>query len=320
MQGTLAGRRAAALAIAAVLALAAPAARADFKDMGTYGGSGPDGAKRIPAFERWLGHPIPRAMDFFAFGSWDEIQHMSDWAIKGWRGQRWAMTFAIPMLPNDKKSTLKEGATGAYNDQFAKLAKKLVAAGFGDAVLRIGWEFNGGWYPWAAAKCPPCFVAYWKQIVTTMRAVPGAKFRFDWNPTLGYNQIPADKVYPGDDYVDIIGLDVYNQSWNPSSKDGPSRWKELVNSNYGLAWQKKFAAAHDKPISFPEWGTGTRPDGHGAGDDPYFIEQMHAWIDSNNVAYHDYWDVPAKDYNSQLSKGKYPESGAAFLKLFGKGG
>jgi hypothetical protein len=70
-------------------------------------------------------------------------------------------------------------------------------------------------------------------------------------------------------------------------------------------------------MSFPEWGTGTRPDGHGGGDDPYFIQQMASWIASANVLYHDYWDYPASDYNAKLSDNHQPNAGAMFRQLFG---
>ena len=31
-------------------------------------------------------------------------------------------------------------------------------------------------------------------------------------------------------------------------------WDFHLNSQYGLPWWKKRAAAHGKPLSFPEWG------------------------------------------------------------------
>ena len=50
------------------------------------------------------------------------------------------------------------------------------------------------------------FVAFWRQIVTTMRAVPGAKFKFLWNPNSGSpTTYTPDQAYPGDAYVDYVG-------------------------------------------------------------------------------------------------------------------
>jgi hypothetical protein len=313
----MAGKAVMTILAAGLAALLAVPASAGTADMGIYGGAGPYGARKIQRFEAWLGRKVPRALDFFSYKSWADLQEDSAWSLKSWRGGRWQMVFAIPLLPTDGSSTLAEGAAGAYDDEFRKLARRLVANGFGDAVLRVGWEFNGDWYPWAAAKCPSCFVAYWRRVVTVMRAAPGAHFRFDWNANLGSSPLAPEKVYPGDAYVDIIGLDVYNQSWDPESVDAPSRWRELLAGDHGLEWHRRFAATHGKPMSYPEWGTGTRPDGHGAGDDPYFIARMAAWLAANDVVYHIYWDYPAKDYNAELSRGQYPKAGAAFRQSFG---
>ena len=80
--------------------------------------------------------------------------------------------------------TLALGATGAYNQYFATLGKNLVSDNEANTILRLGWEFNGNWFTWSVDNATDAtnFVAYWRQIVTTMRAVPGQKFKFIWNP------------------------------------------------------------------------------------------------------------------------------------------
>ena len=36
----------------------------------------------------------------------------------------------------------------------------------------------------------------------------------------------------------------------------------------------QFASANGKPLAFAEWGVSIRSDGHGLGDDPYYVNQM----------------------------------------------
>lgn len=305
-------RRIAPLAV--LIAFAAAPAMAT--EMGTYQGAGCPGRDKVAAFEKWAGRKIDRGLDFFSFNSWTDIMNESQWSMGCWKKTGLPMTFSVPMLPNDKQSTLAAGAHGDYDHYFQQLGENIVRNGFANAILRLGWEFNGGWYPWAAKKDPDSWVAYWRRIVTVMRAVPGQHFRFDWNPTIAWQQIPQDKVYPGDEYVDIIGMDVYNQTWDPKATTPELRWKGMVSNSYGLDWLEKFAAEHHKPISIPEWGTGTRPDGHGGGDDPLFVTNMSRWIKTHNVVYHNYWDYHAGDYNAKLSDGQFPQSGKAFLEEF----
>jgi hypothetical protein len=313
-----AARLLAALLVTGTLLVAGLAAGpAAANALGTYKGNGSTGRANIPQFESWLGRKITRALDFVAYGSWTNMVSSAVFVAHSWDGGRWKLSISLPMLPADGKSTLKEGATGAYNTYFKQIAATLVAHGLGNSVIRLGWEFNGDWFPWSAYKCPTCFVQFWRQIVTTMRAVPGAQFHFDWCLDVGYNMIASDTVYPGDAYVDLIGLDVYNQSWDRSVTTPEGRWSRLMNQNFGLKWQATFAATHRKWISFPEWATGvwSNAPGVGGGDDPYFIQQMSDWMKAHNVGYNNYFDVQGT-FKSQLSNNQYPKAGALFRKLF----
>jgi hypothetical protein len=312
-------RRSLALLVAVVAWLAAPAAGAapalPTAPLGVYLGPGCIGAGRLPAFEQWLGRRPERASDFFSDHSWLELVKAAERSALCWAPTGLPMSFGLPMLPRDKSGTLAGGARGDYDKYYVQVAETLVRNGLGESVIRIGWEYNHAWFTWRAAGEPQLWVAYWQRIVTAMRSVPGAKFKFDWCSGWSKGQIAPPEVYPGDDYVDIVGMDVYNGSWNPHTPQ--QRWQIKLNGPYGLTWQKEFALAHGKQISFPEWGTGTRPDGHGGGDDPYYIRKMAEWMAAAPVAYHNYWNFTAPDFNAILSDGSQPESEAMFLKLFG---
>lgn len=276
---------------------------------GVYQGNGCDGVKHLKEFSGWYGRQPDFVVDFFAADSWKSLMDDANWTVRCWAKQHVKVVFSVPMLPNG--STLADGAEGKFDDNFTALAKLLVANGYSDAIIRLGWEFNGGWYPWAAKKDPRNWVKYWQRIVTTMRHVDGAAFRFDWCSAQGYQQIPASSVYPGDEYVDIIGRDLYNQTWAANVTTPEQRWNDLLTQPYGLNWLQEFSKQHNKPVSFPEWATGTRPDGHGGGDDAYFIEHTLQWMKENNVVYHAYWDYPAKDYNGKVSDGSKPQAANA---------
>lgn len=238
------------------------------------------------------------------------------WGLRCWAGTPYKLAQSVPMLMNN--TTMAQGAKGAYNASFRALGQQLVANGQADAYLRVGWEFNGNWHSWAAAANPSIFKAYFRQIVYSLRSAKGQHFRIVWNPAAGQQQIEASLAYPGDDVVDVIGLDIYNASWRPQDVGNAQvRWNNLVTQQNGLTWLHDFAKRHRKPIAFPEWGTGTRPDGHGYGDDPLFINNMAKWIADNNVVYQSYWDYAAWDYNSEMSTGKMPLTAAAFKTNFG---
>lgn len=306
------------IAMLSLLLLQPADARAD-SELAVYKGAGCEGAKRVPDFEAWLGRRVDRVVDFLDGRNWAAMTGSAKWIAQCWQKAGYKLALSVPMLPKDNSATLSDGKSGSLDHYFSEVGQILVDNGHADSILRIGWEFNGPWYPWAAHKDPDSFAAFWRRIVTAMRAVPGNRFRFDWNPTIGTTKIDPERVYPGDDVVDIIGLDIYNQSWHPQRHDPAVRWDEKVNGAHGLRWHRDFAKAHNKPRSFPEWGTGTRKDGHGFGDDPGFIKNMHEWVTASDVVYHGYWDFRAPDFHAELSTGQFPAAAAQFKQLFAKG-
>jgi beta-mannanase len=256
------------------------------------------------------------ASDYFDDSSWSGIDD-DQWGIDSWKGSGYRMIWGVPMLPTSGGYTLAAGATGAYNSYFTILAKNLVAAGMGDAVLRVGWEFNTSGNPWYAAGQAPAFVAYWQQIVTTMRAVSGANFSFEWNVNLGgLSDAAMDSYYPGNNYVDIIGMDVYDIAWD-TYPGAAANFQDILTQPGGLDWLASFASANDKPVALPEWGLGW--DGSGdvsGGDDPIFINDIANWISNNDVVNAVFWDYGS----SSIANNQNPLTMSALEDDFGTAG
>ena len=180
-----------------------------------------------------------------------------------------------------------------HNQYFATLARAMVAAGQGSSIIRLGWEFNGIWFPWGASGHAGQFVAYWRQIVTTMRSVPGADFTFEWNPSRG--DLGAGNLavfYPGNKYVDYVGLDVFDVEWQ-SYPGAKAEFSHIEAGPYGLDWLAAFSKQHNKPMVFPEWGLGWGQSNNGAavtgsgavggGDNSVFITDMTRWFATHRV-------------------------------------
>jgi hypothetical protein len=311
----------------------------------------------IDGYSAWLNRTTVWLETFEPMDSWNGVEGggwllapIGKW-IQAKPGRR--LILSVPLLVGPWKGTgpkiglnagqpvsLAEGATGAYNQYYLALAQRLVANGLGDTILRLGWEFNGGWYTWRAHNHEADFIAYWQQVVKTMRSVPGAaNLKFCWNPTIGVDGTYATKSWPGDEYVDYLGLDVYDQTWLPQiyplpkgatpdeiEKRQKSDWDDNLNSvkHEGLPFWVDFAQKHgNKPLAICEWGLVNGA--HGGGDNVYFIEQMHKFITdpANNVYLFCYFDVDAPDGGHKLftmptdKPTVFPNSAVRFKELFG---
>jgi len=341
--------------------------------MGVYEGCVGPGIKRNGLYAAWLNRGNVWGHDTLPFGKESTWEHVSgkwqDWFYGPWAewiqeapGRR--LVLSVPLLPGPpdgsgpvsgagagERVSLAEGAAGKYNDYFRGLAETLVSHHLERSTLRLGWEWNGNWYAWKVTSAEDArnFAEYWRQIVRTIRSAPGTEqLRFDWNVSsafkTGYD--PAE-AYPGDEWVDEIGIDVYDQTWQ-SSKEYPkgiypippgaapaeiaarheAAWREAIaaEGTWGVAYWQKFADAHGKPLAIPEWGLIQRPppNDRGGGDDPYFIEQMRRTIadPAHHIYFASYFDYDGgSEGNSRISgvDGKpvpFPESTALYRKLF----
>jgi len=285
--------------------------------LGDYAGA--DNPSGVAQFGYDTGTDPVLATDFLNGSStWSALDSAS--GVGAWSGSGYQLVLAVPILPRHARANLAKGARGAYNSYFVTLARNLVADGEGTAFLRLGWEFNGNWYKWSVRNATGAFqfAAYFRNIVDAMRSVPGEAFQFVWNPNGGNSHgrpySPAD-AYPGDAYVNYIGTDLYDESWvSPLTPE--NAWTGQLQASWGLDWLATFAAEHGKPIAFPEWGVAIRSDGHGLGDDPYFIDQFASWITSHDVAWTNMFSFDDAQQDD-ITDGSFPNALAAFTADFG---
>ena len=190
-------------------------------------------------------------------------------------------------------SALVAAAAGDDNQQFYQLGELLVRDGFANIIINLSREMNGSWYAWSERHAPPsepdAFILAWRQVVTTMRSVPGAHFKFLW--TLYPGSATAAECWPGSAYVDYVGTDIFDWYGGPhgayprtasGALDWTLHWQNTLTATPGgLDWIAKFSKLTGKPIIIPEWGL----DFHtfGGQDDTYFLTHMTAWMKAHDA-------------------------------------
>ncbi|MFG2552956.1 glycosyl hydrolase [Streptomyces sp. NPDC048581] len=264
---------------------APPAAAKRDPAFGAYLHYGPVGLQRMKQLSRWLGgHELRVGHTYLPGDAWNNIEgahgFLDSWAK--WRKEKAdrLLVLNVPMMERNEENVpdwtvrklLRSAASGAFDDHFEVLAERLVDLGVPDTVIVLGWEMNGVTYTHRCAPDPDTWKRYWQRIVTVMRSVPGQKFRFDFAPSRGMDAVPWPECYPGDEYVDILGMDAYDQ---PSGLD----FDEQVSEPYGLQHHVDFARKHRKPISYPEWGLFRN------GDNITYMLRMLAWMDEHKPLY-----------------------------------
>jgi hypothetical protein len=231
----------------------------------------------------------------------------------------------IPQVVSDISDPLtweQACAVGSYNQYATKLAKNLVSYGAGNIVIRLGVEANGSWeadYVGSTTAEMNDWAKCFDNEVTAMRAVPGAHFLFVWNPNACTADLPLNEWYPGNSYVDIIGIDSYDQDCSTMKTVSQEGWAAFSTNGAdntpnnpdfpSLANMEVFAVANGKPLSIPEWGLIV-----GSPDDATYVADMGQMFNTDDFAFESYFDT---DNNEIAPLGStIPDATSAYSQVF----
>jgi hypothetical protein len=165
---------------------------------------------------------------------------------------------AVPMI------TWEPWVPGAGVEQPA-YRPALVARGDFDAYLRswaddlAAWkrpvfvrmfhEMNADWYPWGAGvngNTPRDLVDAWRHAREVFAAARADNVLWVWCPDAGRGEVGLDALYPGDPWVDWVGLDGYNWGAN-RPESGWRSFDEVFSDAYA-----ELTALTDRPLMIAE--------------------------------------------------------------------
>ncbi len=254
----------------------------------------------VNAHFSWLGgadgyQGIQQAHEFMDHQTWADFDNASS-HFGGWKtwveadnvNRRFSVSMPLLTFSNDKQ--FAACASGSFDSHFASVATYMHDTALEDTIIRLGWEMNGngpyanGW-PWSiAGQNLADYKACYQRAVTTMNNIePSLEFEWEPNVTKDAARLTLEQMYPGDAYVDYIGLGLYDYcTFTCTSDTVDGRWNMLqdpetgVAEDNGMLHHKEFAAAHAKPMTYTEYGLWEEP--MGGGDNPEFIRRMSAWM------------------------------------------
>lgn len=256
-------------------------------------------ADRLTSFERARGKKADVITVFPARESWDAM--IGAWFMDSARipaGYQGTLDVGVPLWPDD--GNLSTATRGGYNAQWERFGR-LIASRYPNAYIRLGWEMNlPGWkhaaYPGSAEQWKTAY----RHAVTAIRK-GGKNLRIAWVVNEGPGQTgtkDARIFYPGDAYVDFIGMDAYD--WWPGYTTAANIARHR-DAEYGWNFWLNFAKARGKKFVLPEWGVAPANDASG-GDNPTYINFVYGWLKANQqwIGYESYFDESASYIRSAL--------------------
>lgn len=208
------------------------------------------------------------------------------------------LVVSAAMLPKSHAGQLAACAKGAFDHHMAAYGNGLVQAGAPSAVIRLGYEANISSFPWKITGYGQSWRNCYRRWVDVLRTVPGQAFSFIWNMNgrgQWTNAMPIDWVWPGDEYVDYVGVDYYDSC---SSIATQADWDNRVNKKMkngnpdGIGAWLEYARSKGKKLAVPEWGIGgpvkcKSPKLRPGYDNPLYIQNMYNFFAANaaDIAY-----------------------------------
>ncbi len=329
--GTLASRTVGAFAALSLIVVGAACSTDDEPEglLGVYVGFNQQ--ERLLQFEDDLGAPVDvvvtmadsRSSDAMVSSVWGQFAgpdaHLPDSA------DRLQVVVSVPVAfgPGGMGRTaegraeigenLRAVAAGRNDGEYRLVAEYLVEAGYGDAIIRLGHEYDGDWAPYSARDNAEAYVAAFRHVHDVLSDV-SPSFRFDWTSTAAHFVEYGPAAYPGDDVVDVIGLDIY---WRDAEPIDDEMWQRRFEPV--LRAHLEFAQERGKPVSYPEWG-------RAFADESKFVEFMYGWFSQlprtgpGNLEYQAYFnEVGLRDdefYPYDLEQ--QPNVKRRYLELFGE--
>jgi len=244
---------------------------------------------------QWVGEPMPLVQVYDTFcGFWVFDYLAPDWNVR-----------TIPMFSfqptqldckSDDGNTAEKIASGeqdTYLNQWLNVTKAWLAGpnkiyGDGDdrrMYMRFAHEMNGNWYPWSGN--PTAYISAWQRFYNLAVKWGIDKSHMQWVWCANANDvggIKAEQYYPGDQYVDWVSIDGYNDAKSQS-------WSSWVTPDqvFGDMLNRFEALAPSKPIGIPETGCSTS--GYTAADKGQWITQAVQYALSKNIKFFMWFNI-----------------------------
>ena len=256
-------------------------------------------------------------------------------------------------------------AAGQYDSAIQGVVQAWVNNGFKKLVFRLGWEMNitGPTYAGSDTQSQADWVKAFQHISRAIKRTAkslGANAQIVWNPNAtNYSDANAlTSLYPGDSYLDIIGVDMYGgmypfaDSWSPAqyhdwdtgledstvsefiadpinrahywSYPAAEKWALDCSGGHAQSLTQiiQFAHAHGKEIAIPETGAGATPTD--IADDPTFPQWLAQQLEAAQaegvkVAFVNIWDSNnGGKYEFSYDSDNKPLERQAWAQYFGK--
>ncbi len=268
--------------------------------------SGSDGADPVweKEFGTWRGRPTTSTWMNLLFLSWQWLEEPGLHSALGdtadtefyvwdkWKDFQGVIALSMSMAGNSEvtdaeyQDSMRMCALGAWDDHWKAFARNAKAAGRNgnNTIVSLAQEFNGTWFQWNPSVVGmQVWTDCWKHVYNAIHSESDLQVAWVFSsymtaPELDVLAVPnAWDAYPGDAYVDVIGMTRYN--FQDTSKIDTVDWQDTCWNDQDICVTAQRARQHGKKLAVVEWSI--QRDETGYGDNPNFVQMMFSFFADN---------------------------------------
>lgn len=290
----------------------APETRSGTALTGVYPGS-TDLAAKLSAYSQWVSKQPAVAVVFVdALGDPEAIKGFVDGPLTTvWKAGHVPLISWQPLLQNAQQTSERievQIADGKYDKDIETWAKALDSWAHPEGgktrgrrfYFRPAHEMNGDWFPWSAVDSsrikattdrpgtPEDYVEMWRHLHKLFddTDMDETDIQWVWSPNADeIGGVRTERYYPGDKFVDWIGIDGFNWGGSQTYKNGSqSNWrspKELFDPMLN-----RMRELTDKPIALTEFASSSVVDSggdHNPEKKAQWIKDAYSYVAENNI-------------------------------------
>jgi hypothetical protein len=226
-------------------------------------------------------------------------------------GRTLELTLQTVAVDSGRSNMVYDVLNGVYDEFLRNYAQTV--ADFGHPVLfRLGNEMNGDWCPYSGyntSRDPQLFIEFYRYVYSFFAQAYAQNVIWVWNPNgksfPDFTWNHELMYYPGDDYIDVVGMTAYNTgNYYPGET-----WKSFAELYDGIYYP--YLARYGKPLMITEFASATA-----GGDKNQWVTDMFSQMrqyDKIKVAV--WWDGADYD-NGQTARSYYIDDPAVLVETF----
>ncbi|MFT3926353.1 MAG: glycosyl hydrolase [Myxococcales bacterium] len=168
---------------------------------------------------------------------------------------------------------------GKLDEYFERIALSMQSYP-GEIYVRPWAELNAPWSPYrpgsssSRAGTRDEFIAAWRHLVKFFRTRGINNLRFVFSPDANEDAetVPVASLFPGTEFVDVLGIDGYN--WGDGGRDGNTSWREF-DGVFADMYRRLTALHPNAPVWICEFGLKEPKRDDGSAESPAPTDPKH---------------------------------------------